>query len=268
MDEVLNKAQIKPKSSQEEFTIPFDVIPLPSKGLLYTDGPLAGAEFVECHYLTAIQEDILTSPNLIQSGKMLDVLLNSVLKDKKIDPSKLLLGDRNAIIIWLRSTGYGSEYPVGLTCSSCGKEWENEFDLGKLEIKELELIPDSEGLFSLELPRSKAKIKFKFMTAADEVSVLKKVEAIQKKQGSPIDNTMSLKMTASIVEVNGNRDSLTIKRFVETLPVKDARLFRDYVTHNEPGVIMKQECECPSCGNTSVEDIPIRGNFFWPDSGV
>lgn len=268
MDDVLNRAQIKPKSSNEEYVIPFDVIHLPSKGLLYKDGPLAGVESVECHYLTAIQEDILTSPNLLQSGKMLDVLLSSVLKDKRIDPSKLTLGDRNAIIIWLRSTGYGAEYPVMLGCSDCGKEWENSFDLGALKIRELDISPTEEGYFEFTMPQTKAKILFRFLTSEDEINILRKVEAMQKKQNVQVDASNSLKMMASIVEVNGSRDPITIKRFVEYMPIGDSRAFKDYVNGNEPGVIMSQECECKYCGNISTEVIPIRGNFFWPNTGV
>lgn len=268
MDDILKRAEIKPKSSSEDYTIPFDIIHLPSKGLLYKEGTLAGLESIECQYLTAIQEDILTSPNLLSSGKMLDVLLSSVIRDKSINPAKLTLGDRNTIIVWLRSTGYGSDYPAIINCSSCGKDWEHTFDLGSLDIKELEIEPTEEGFFELTLPKTKAKILFRFITSEDEVSIVKKVEASQKKKGTVIDNSLSLRMMASIVEVNGSRDPFTIRRFVESMPVADSKAFREYVNENEPGVILSQECECKNCGNVSTEVIPIRGNFFWPDSGI
>lgn len=267
-DEILKKANVKPKSSGEEYAIPFDTVPLPSKGLLYSDGPLAGKDSIEVHYLTAIQEDILTSPNLLQSGKMLDTLLHSVIKDKTIEPEKLTLGDRNAIVIWLRSTGYGSDYPVQIRCGSCGHEWAHEFDLGTLDVRELEVKPDSDGLFSFEMPTTQKAIRFKLLTSADELAILKRVEAIQKKQGSSVDRSLSLKMMASICEVDGEQDPMLVKMFVESLPVKDARAFREHMGEMEPGVLMTQDCECPSCGNVSEEVIPIRGNFFWPDSGV
>jgi len=266
-DDILKKAEMKPKSSGEEYTIPFDVVPLPTKGLLYKSGPLKGKDSVEVHYLTAVQEDILTSPNLLASGKMLDTLLRSVLKDKTIEPETLTLGDRNAIVIWLRSTGYGSDYPVQVRCGSCGHEWAHEFDLGTLDVRELEEKPDSDGLFSFELPSGKL-IRFKLLTSADELNILKRVEAIKSKQGSQIDHSLSLKMMASICEVDGEQDPMIVKMFVESMPVKDARSFRDHMGNIEPGVLMTQECECPACANVAQEVIPIRGNFFWPDSGV
>ena len=83
-----------------------------------------------------------------------------------------------------------------------------------------------------------------------------------------MDRSLSLKLMASICEVDGERDQMIIKMFVESLPVRDARAFREYMGEMEPGIRMEQDCECPQCGNVSQEVIPIRGNFFWPDSGV
>jgi hypothetical protein len=155
---------------------------------------------------------------------------------------------------------------VSINCRNCGKDWENNFDLGELKVRELGIAPTSDGFFELTLPQTKVKILFRFITSEDEVMILKRVEASQRKQGTVVDSSMSLKMMASIVEVNGSRDPFVIKRFVEFMPVRDSRAFREYVNNNEPGVIMSQECECPSCGNISTEVIPIRGNFFWPDA--
>jgi len=268
MSEILNKGDVKPKSSNTEYAIPFDTVPLPSKGLLYTEGPLVGAESIEVHYLTAIQEDILTSPNLLASGLMLDTLIGSVVKDKSIDPTTLTLGDRNAIVIWLRSTGYGADYQVRLGCGSCGNEWVNEFDLSTLSVRELETLPDKNGLFEFDLPQTKSNVKFRMLTSENENDILKRAEAIQKQQGSSVDHSLSLKMMAAIVEVDGVNDPLETKSFVESMPVRDARAFREYVNSIEPGVLMTQDATCPKCQNVSQEVIPIRGNFFWPDSGV
>lgn len=268
MDDILKPAEIKPKSSSnEQFAIPFDIVPLPSRGKLYKTGPLAGQDMIEVHYLTAIEEDILTSPNLLQSGKMLDTLIKSVVKNKTIEPEKLLLGDRNAIMVWLRSTGYGAEYPVKIGCNQCSNEFIKEFDLGSLEVKYLEEEPDSDGHFSFTLPVSRKTITFKLLTSEDELTIIRKVESMQKKMGTPINNTNTLKLMTSVVAVDGNSDPVAIKKFVETMPIKDSKAFREFVNEFEPGIIMKQECVCPQCGNTSQEVIPIRSNFFWPDSG-
>ena len=93
----------KNQTQEVQFQIPFDVIPLPSKGLLYP-----GQEgTVKVEYMTAMDENVLTSPNLIKSGKVLDMLMERKVKQSPVPIEKLLVGDRNAIMIWLRATGYG-----------------------------------------------------------------------------------------------------------------------------------------------------------------
>ena len=55
-------------------TFPTEIIDLPSGGKFYPDGhPLKGGQ-VELKYMTAKEEDILTSTNLIQKGVVLDKL--------------------------------------------------------------------------------------------------------------------------------------------------------------------------------------------------
>ena len=61
------------------FTLPTEIVELPSKGLLYPEGhPLASGE-IEIKYMTAKEEDILTNANYIQNGNVLDKLLESVI---------------------------------------------------------------------------------------------------------------------------------------------------------------------------------------------
>ena len=112
-----------------EFEIPFDVLPLPSKGLLYP----GREDTVKVQYLTASDENVLTSQNLIKSGKVLDVLLARKVKDLNMPVGNLLVGDRNAIMIWLRATGYGEKYNVMLTDPNTYEEFEYEVDLNLLK---------------------------------------------------------------------------------------------------------------------------------------
>jgi len=65
------------KNQGVAFEAPFDVLELPSKGLLYP----GKSSTVKVEYLTASDENILTSPNLIRSGKVLDVLIERKIKN-------------------------------------------------------------------------------------------------------------------------------------------------------------------------------------------
>ena len=266
MNDPQSPANIRPVSSSEKFEIPFDTVDLPSRGLAYPkDSYLHGKTELEVHYLTAIHEDILTSPNLIKSGKMVPTLLKSVIKDKNFDPDELILGDRNTILIWLRSTGYGSEYPIQVMCSNCGTKFKYEFDLASLDIATLEESAGDDGLFSYDFPITKKTVKFKFMTAKEEDRISETVLDRRKKLNSKIDNTMSMRMVEVIRSIDGNTDREYIRNFINCLPIKDAHAFRKYYQELEPGVIMKQECTCTNCDNSEEVDVPILANFFWPE---
>ena len=51
-----------------EVKFPTEVVDLPSKGLLYPEGSPLSTGKIEIKYMTAKEEDILTSANLIIQG--------------------------------------------------------------------------------------------------------------------------------------------------------------------------------------------------------
>ena len=67
------------------------------KNFYSKDSPLSSGQ-VEIKYMTAREEDILTSRALIKKGTVLSELVRSCLIDKSIDPEMLISGDRNAIM--------------------------------------------------------------------------------------------------------------------------------------------------------------------------
>lgn len=168
-----NTQPVQTKSMDYDTTALFDVIPLPSKGEGYKEK--IGKASVA--YLTAYDENIIVSPNLYRSKKILDVILDRKLLSKEIQPMDLLEGDRDAIILFLRTSGYGNEYPITATDNITGKEFETTIDLSKLKFKEFNLKGDSNGWFSFNLPLSKKEVKFRFPTHKDVVLLEKMEEA-------------------------------------------------------------------------------------------
>lgn len=253
------------KQTQEiQFQAPFDVIPLPSKGLLYP-GQQGN---VKVEYMTAMDENILTSPNLIKSGKVLDILLEKKIKESPVPFDELLIGDRNAIMIWLRATGYGEMYPVKLTDPTSGVEFETEIDLTTLKTKELpdNVEPNEKGEFSFLLPRSKKNVKFKLMTVGDEKSVLVRSEKYEKATKSQISNTLTYRLQSQIKEIDGNRDINFIQQFINVMPAFDSLKFREYSDSIEPGIDMSADVEGPT-GSFQAQ-ITLGLNFFWPNVRV
>jgi hypothetical protein len=249
---------------EELIQTPFDVIPLPSKGLLYP----GQKSDVKVEYLTAMDENILTSPNLIKSGKVLDVLIERKVKDSPVSIEDLLVGDRNAIMIWLRATGYGEMYPVKLTDPTSGVEFETEINLSELKTKPLPegIEPDEKGEFTFELPRSKKKIKFKLLTVGDEKSIVNKSEKYEKTTKSQISNLLTYRLQAQIKEVDGNRDPNYIQKFISTMLAYDSLKFREFSDSIEPGIDMSVEVEGPT--GTFQTTVTLGLNFFWPNVRV
>ena len=151
----------------------FDVIPLPSKGEGYRDKIAK----MSVAYLTAYDENMIVSPNLYRDNLILDYILQEKLLSKQIDPMDLLEGDRDAIILFLRASGYGNEYPITATDDITGREFDAVVDLSKLKYKEFNLKGDSNGWFPFTLPQSGVEVKFRFPTHRDKLMLEKMQEA-------------------------------------------------------------------------------------------
>lgn len=158
----------------DDFDIPHDLVPLPSKGLIYKNVKSK----IPVAYLTASDEDLITSPNLYLDGKIIDLLLRKKILDTNIKPENLCKGDRDAIIVWLRATGYGAKFPLMVKDPTSGESFDYEIDLSLLQVKDFNLVPDIDGYFDYELPKSKHIVKFRFLTHKDEVNYTKLLEKI------------------------------------------------------------------------------------------
>ena len=254
-------------SSQVGFDVPIESISLPSRGLVYgNDHPFANTEEAEITAMRAVHEDILSSRALIKKGTVISELLKSCILNKLVDVDTLLIGDRNALLIGIRVSGYGSEYSVQIECADCGDKFDNNFSLNNLAIKRLGVDPVSPGqnLFNFHLPVSKRDIQFKLLTGADDLLLSQQAEK-QKKVGSQIDNSKSHRLFQMIVSVGSETDRNKLNRIISNLPAGDSLALRRYVEKVEPGVEMKQEATCKACGGVQVVDIPLGPTFFWPD---
>jgi hypothetical protein len=237
-----------------------DVIELPSHGKFYKNKKST----VKVAYLTASDENILTSPNLLQSGKVIDVLLERKVIDKELKPGQMLSGDKNAILFFLRATGYGEMYPVELTDPKTGEKFETEIDISQFESKKIEIEPDENGECSFLLPRSKKNVKFKYLTSDEDEKLIREDETRRGKLGkNTISQLLTMRLAAQIMEIDGVRDRGQIQMFVEQMPVGDSSLLRKYITDNEPGLDLNVNVQAPS-GEFFFGELPITSKFLWP----
>ena len=251
------------------YVAPTEFVELPSKGKLYPpEHPLHNEEVVELRYMTARDEDILTSPALLKNGLALERLLQNLIVDKSIDPTNLLVGDRNALLVAARVSGYGEEYQVNVNCPACGVSSEYTFDLTNLthsgflpeDSDKVELTAN--GTFIATLPKTKFPVEFRLLTGEDEVYLNKAAEQLRKLKLPDATATNLLKRV--ILSVNGVNAPAEISNFVDNMPALDARFLRGCVQTVTPNIDMNQHFHCSSCGTTTEMEVPFTVQFFWP----
>ena len=260
--DVLNKTSNKSVSEE----VPFEVVPLPSQGLLYDeDHPLYKETTVEIKAMTAAEEDILTSPALIKKGTVADELIKACLINKLIDPETLYPADKDSILLAIRISGFGGDYTVKTECPACEKDFEHTFNLGVCEIKKLE-----DPKFEFELPKSKKLVKFKLLTSGEQNEIIKsqteRRKAIKKATGNnvQVESNVTDRLARQIVSLGGETDRSKIASFVRTMPAFDSKALRSHIRKMEPSVNMVQEVSCPHCDESKLHDIPMGTEFLWP----
>ena len=244
-----------------EYKFPTEVVDLPSKGYFYIDGHPLSSGKVEVKYMTAKEEDILTSQNLIQQGTVIDVLLQALIVDKTINIKDLLVGDKNAIMIAARILGYGKEYDFEYD----GEE--HQIDLTKLEPINIDFSKNIKGQneFSLELPTTKRTVTFKLLNGHDEAKIDAEVKA-KKKISKDRSSELTTRLNAMLLSVDGETDRTYITNFVENeFLSRDSLVFRNYLTSITPDMDMTTTIVNSNGKETEVA-IPVTVRFFWPTS--
>jgi len=257
----------------KESKFPTEIIDLPSGGTLYPENSALSSGKVEMKYMTAKEEDILTSSNLIQKGLVIDTLLRALIvsngEGKSVNYNDLVTGDKNAIMVAARVLGYGAEYPVEMACPACGAKHKQTVDLTSLENKILEGdAPDSEGRFTFKLPIAKKTLTFKILTHADEKLVEAEAKRMKKRKvgGNGVTYELTSRFKYMIVAIDGEEDKTAIRSFVDNeFLSRDSLAFRQYLDTVSPDVDMTIDFECESCGHEDpTVQMPMNVQFFWP----
>jgi hypothetical protein len=260
MEESPHLGNLDPNYVPDEYKEQYDVLELPSQGILYPNKKST----VEVSYLTTMDENILSSPNIINSGNLIDILLERKVKKLGFDVRDLLDGDRMAILIFLRATGLGEIYNQAVVDPNTKKVVIGEIDLTKLKQKKLDNMPDDNGEFEYELPQSKKKIKFRLLTGRDEDEIDELDESLMSRNKDNVSQKITLRLERQIMEINGERDKMKLSNTIKKLPLKDSRSLRKFITSVEPGMDFNTVATIQ--GGVEVPTfLRIGTNFLWPE---
>jgi len=246
-----------------EVKFPTEVVDLPSQGLLYPkDSPLSSGT-IEIKYMTAREEDILTSANLIKKGIVIEKLLEALIIDKSIKVDDLLVGDKNAVLIAARILAYGKEYNLEYDGQQI------EVDLTQLKDKKLDKNEVTAGVneFEFELPASKRKLTFKLITSGNEKEIDKEIAGYEK-VGDGIGYDLTTRLKHQIISIDGDTKRASINSFVDNeFLSRDSMAFRIHTSYITPDVDMTSTY-IDSDGIEKELTVPMTVTFLWPSIGI
>jgi hypothetical protein len=244
---------------------PTEVIGLPSDGKCYpTDNPLSKGQ-LEIKYMTAREEEILSSQNLIKKGVVLDKLFESIIVTPGVNPDDILIGDKNAIMLATRILGYGPEYIVEMEDSE-GERHKISVDLSKIKTKEVDVnLLNENNTFTFTTPIGKNTIEFKLLTHGDERLIDADVKSMKKFNKEGLSPELTTRYRYMIKSVDGKSDTKSIVDFINNkFLARDTKAFREYIKTIQPDVVMEFDYVDPITGETEVRSIPMGVGFFWP----
>lgn len=236
---------------QQDFSLPHDVVKLPSEGKFYKNKKKS----VKVGYLTAADENIIMAA---KAEDMIMTLLRAKVYEPDLRPDDMLNGDIEAILIFLRNTSFGSEYKIQVVDPETGKRFQSEIQLDELDIKRGEIEPNEDGTFSVELPKSGVPVKIRPLTYKEIMEINKMVESYPVGRVAP---KVTWKLQKQIVSVSGDENPSTIVKFIEGLPIMDSKFIRNFLDENEPRLDLRRSVTAPS-GEKVTVDVTFGAEFF------
>lgn len=251
-------------------TIAYDIVELPSRGIHYENKKKS----LKVAYLTAADEDVLSAQNLIQANSTIDELLKRKILDKDINYEEIVEEDKQAVLMFLRNTAWGSGYKItlidpkpkeGYKYLDENGTFQTDIDLSVIKMKPFTLTPDDKDEFTYHCKKSNVKLTFKFITRLQEVEI-EEIKLKWNSDGVPPQKTKELEMM--IKSIDDIRDPMRIRSFIiDKMPIKDSQDFRRFVAENKPGLDLTQTIIAPS-GEKITTIVGFGVEFFRPFYGL
>lgn len=241
---------------QQNFTLPHDMVKLPSGGVFYKSKKKA----LKVGYLTASDENILMAGESLGKEDLISTLLRNKIFESDIRPDELLDGDIQAILIFLRNSAFGPEYVVTVNDPGTGNDFSAKIVLEELNLKETEVKPNQDGYFETVLPKSDVSVKLRPLSYGDVAELDKMAEQYPIGRIPP---KQTWKLNKLIYELDGSTDRGIIAQKIESLPIADSKYIKKFIETNEPRLDLTRTILTPS-GKNAIVNIGFGVEFFRP----
>ena len=245
---------------QPETILPYDMVSLPSQGVFYKNKKKS----VKVTYLNASDENLLATPSLQASGELVNTLISRKILDKDINVIDMPECDKEAILVFLRNTAFGSDYKITLKDPKTEESFETTLDLSILKTNDVGVELDNNNEFNHYLEVSKKKVKLSFLTPQNE-RTLKTLD--EQNKNAVVNTYMTKQLELMVKEIDGNRDPMTIAQFIQTMPIRDSQSIRKIVRENSPSLDLTIPVLTPSNEEINAR-ITFGVEFFRPFYGI
>lgn len=242
--------------SPENFNLPHDMVQLPSGGKFYKNKKKS----VKVGYLTASDENLLGNVGKLSGEQLVLRLVRNKLYEPDLNPSEMLEGDIEAILLFLRNTSFGSEYKFTLTDPDTGNKFEKSVLLDELSFRKSEVEPDDNGHYMTKLPKSGHQVKLRPLSYGESTDLERMEEEYPSNMIAP---KVTWRLAKQIVELNGSSDKGEIAKFIEQMPIMDSKFITNFLKTNEPRIDLNREVTAPSGKKVTVR-IAFGAEFFRP----
>lgn len=252
---------------------------LPSRGVLYEDRIPDGV--VQIRKLTAREESILASQGSEGLERMNLIVKNCVKLPNGYLHDDLLMTDRMALLLALRTVTFGTYYTYTYKCSFCnmtakaGIDIQEDLDESTPEVIAMKQVekgriesPDEfllEEPLTVDLPDNGKTLTLRFLRGSDEDRVAKRAKRLRMQSNDVNDLSYIHRIALQIITIDGEKENLAMRElFVKQLTSKDTSTIRIHVDELEPGIDLRVYPTCRGCGGTNELAMPFGGEFFQP----
>jgi hypothetical protein len=214
-------------------------------GLVLEDGRRLSR--VELRPLTGREEEWLATHPGVPGAKAVTRLLNSCLLGSDGEPmglqqvQRLLVGDRDYLMLQLRRITLGGRFQAVIVCPVCDAKMDVDFTAEEVPI---ERHPQKEATYTLELdsdPERRRTARFRLPNGGDQEAVL----------GQDLESAVATLLDRCLIDGGG-------------MPLSPAEqnAVSDAMEKLAPEVNLELELTCPECGHAFVEPFDVTAFFF------
>jgi len=259
-DKITTEKSDRKKKKAKFCFVEEEIVDIPTKGILYKD---CGDEQIASGKITIkpmslADEAILANQSYAKNGSTFAKLLDSCVVND-FDVRKLIPYDVFYLLYTLRKITYGEDYKFEVKCPECGRKFEKEVDITKVEWETLEN-EDLKPVNTIKLPVSKYTVSIEVPTLGNEESVMKLSRKFE-----DYDDVIKnyIVRTTEILDEDGDPISPDdYGDFFEALPGKDRAAISKVFDEIEKLPIPTVKITCPKCGDEREISIPFDKDFF------